>query len=146
MSAHDRTSLVLKRIFEAPVDRVYAAWTQPEIISQWFLGDDGKSCHVFEADTRVNGRYDIMMTMADGKPYRVRGLYHEVEPNRKLVFSWAWDHDADQESLVMVEFIEQGDKTLLVLTHSRFATSESRDNHLKGWIGCLGHLGSWLAR
>jgi uncharacterized protein YndB with AHSA1/START domain len=146
MSAHDRTSLVLKRTFDAPVERVYAAWTDPDSLAQWFLGDDGRSCTVYEADPRVNGRYDIMMTLDSGEAYRVRGLYHEVEPNRKLVFSWAWDHEPDRESLVMVEFMDQSGKTLLTLTHTRFADQPSRDRHLKGWVGCLDHLQAWLAR
>ncbi len=145
MSVYDRTSLVLKRIFDAPVDRVYAAWTDPEILMQWFLGDDCKSCEVFEADARVNGRYDIMMMGASSEAYRVRGLYHEVEPNRKLVFSWAWDHEPERESLVMIEFMDQAGKTLLTLTHTRFADQVSRDRHIKGWVGCLDHLESWLA-
>lgn len=144
MSAHDRTSLVLKRTFDAPVERVYAAWTDPKSISQWFLGDDCNSCEVFEADARVNGRYDFMMTHSNGESYRVRGLYHEVEPNRKLVFSWAWDHEPGRESLVMIEFMDQRGKTLLTLTHTRFTDQPSRDCHLKGWVGCLDHLQAWL--
>lgn len=146
MNIPDRTSLVLKRTFDAPAETVYAAWTQPEIISQWFLGDDCKACQVFEADARVDGRYDFMMTHISGEAYRVRGTYHEVEPDRKLVFSWAWDHEPEQKSLVMIEFTDQAGKTLLTLTHSRLANQESRDRHLKGWTSCLDHLQGQLAR
>lgn len=146
MNAHDRTSLVLKHTFDAPIERVYEAWTDPDILSQWFLGDDCTSCKVFEADGRVNGRYDFMMTHENGEAYRVRGLYHEVEPNRKLVFSWAWDHEPERESRVMIEFVDQAGKTLLTLTHTRLADQQSLDNHLKGWTGCLRHLESWLPR
>lgn len=144
MNVPDRTSLVLKRTFDAPVEKVYAAWTKPEIIAQWFLGDDCNACQVFEADARVNGRYDFMMTHANGAAYRIRGLYHEVEPERKLVFSWAWDHEPEQESLVMVEFTDQAGKTLLTLTHTRLADQESRARHHTGWSSCLDHLESVL--
>jgi uncharacterized protein YndB with AHSA1/START domain len=145
MSVIDRTSLVLKRTFDAPVEQVYAAWTDPDAIAQWFLGDDCQSCKVFAADVRVNGRYEFLMTHANGESCRVQGLYHEVEPNKKLVFSWALSHEPERQSLVMVEFMDQGSKTLLKLTHTRLPDPHSRDCHLKGWTSCLDHLQGWLA-
>lgn len=145
MTGSDPTSLTLKRTIEAPVEEVYAAWTDPEIIATWFTGDHAKSCEVHEADVRVGGRYDFEMHMPSGDTHRVRGVYREVLPNEKLVFTWAWISTPERESLVAVELKGKGDATLLTLTHTRFADQTARDNHLKGWIGCLDKLEKRLA-
>ncbi len=61
----------------------------------------------------------------------------EIVPNRKLVYTWAWESTPERESLVTVEFKPSGDGTELVLTHQRFADSQARDRHQHGWNGCL---------
>ena len=66
MNEHDPTTLVMKRTIAAPVDKVYSAWTEPSIISTWFIGDDAESCDVLEADVRIGGRYDFVMHMPSG--------------------------------------------------------------------------------
>ena len=140
MTINDPTSLTLKRVIDAPVSEVYAAWTDAEMLASWFLGDDAASCEIHEADVRVGGRYDFEMHMPSGESNRVRGVYQEVRPNEKLVFTWAWVSTPKRESLVMVEFKSQGNRTLLTLTHIRFADQSARDRHAKGWGGCLDRL------
>jgi uncharacterized protein YndB with AHSA1/START domain len=68
----------------------------------------------------VGGRYRFVMHGRNGETHRVGGVYREIVPNRKLVYTWAWESTPDRESLVTVEFLPAGRGTELVLTHQRF--------------------------
>ena len=80
------------------------------------------------------------MYAASGETHRVGGTYREVEPQRRLVYTWAWESTPERESLVTVEFVRSGDGTDLVLTHERFADRDARDRHGVGWSACLDRL------
>ena len=131
--------LTLHRTINAPVGKVYAAWTEPELLRRWFSPGDTVVTRAV-AEVKVGGTFLIEMRRPDGQRRLTRGLYREVVPNRRLVHTWCWDN-SDVESLVTVEF-EPGpaDTTRLTLTHSRFAQVEARDEHEHGWSGCLGKL------
>ena len=128
--------LTLHRTISAPVEAVYAAWTDPEQLCRWFAPDDAVVARAI-AETWVGGKFLIEMRGTDGGVWVTQGLYREVVPNRRLVHTWCWE-GSDDESLVTVEF-EPGEAgaTRLTVTHSRLASSEARDNHEHGWIGCL---------
>ena len=85
------------------------------------------------------------MKSPDGEEHDVSGVYREVIPNERLVYTWAWKSTPERESLVTVELREKGDATELTLTHERFADSEARDRHQEGWTGCLDRLQRALA-
>ena len=131
--------LTLHRTINAPVEKVYAAWTDPELLRRWFSPGDAVVTRAV-AEVTVGGTFLIEMRGTDGKRWLTRGLYREVVPNRRLVHTWRWD-GSDVESLVTVEF-EPGsaDMTRLTLTHSKFAQAEARDEHEHGWAGCLKKL------
>ena len=133
------TSLEIRRVFKAPVATVYAAWTDPEQMKRWMAPSDAYQSTV-TAEVKVGGRYRIVMNAPDGQVHRLGGVYREVVPNRRLVYTWAWESTPERESLVNVEFRAVGDATELVLTHHRFADTEARDRHLQGWNGCIARL------
>src|SRR5262245_5711543 len=97
-------SLTLKRHYSAPVERVYRAWTDPEALKRWFGPSDEGRIVVSETNPRVGGRYRIVLEMASGEQHRVGGIYREIVPNEKLVFSWAWESTPERVSLVTVKF------------------------------------------
>lgn len=131
--------LTLHRTIAAPVETVYAAWTDPEQLRRWFAPDDAVVVRAI-AETRVGGRFLVEMHGRNEGKWVVRGVYREVVPNRRLVHTWCWE-GSDDESLVTVEFEPgQSGTTRLTVTHSRLASSEGRDNHERGWISCLGKL------
>lgn len=133
-------ALRITRTYAAPPEKVYAAWTDPQALKCWFAPSDAFQTPEVEADVRVGGRYRIVMRASDGEWHRVGGIYREVAPPRKLVFTWAWESTPERESLVTVEFIARGNETELVLLHERFADAAVRDRHEQGWQGCLGRL------
>jgi uncharacterized protein YndB with AHSA1/START domain len=91
-----------------------------------------------EVDVRVGGRYRIHMQAPDGTLHRVTGIYREVDPPRRLVYTWAWEEKpAEGETLVTVECHDRGGRTEVVLIHERFPNEAVRDQHESGWTGCL---------
>ena len=73
------------------------------------------------------------------------GVYREVVPNEKLVFTWAWRSTPERESLVTVSIKPDGAGSLLTLTHEQFFDEPARDRHEHGWIGCLNKLERYLS-
>ena len=140
------TTLVLKRSFKAPVDIVYAAWTDPAQFVQWMGPNSDVMCDVIEHDVRVGGRYAFSITNLEGKVHAARGAFRDVRENEKLVFTWTWDHVPETETLVTVEFRDKDGTTSLLLTHERHASAESRDNHGGGWTGALDKLERLVAQ
>ena len=130
------TSVQITRVLAAPADRVWAAFTEPATLTAWFW--PARLSPAVSADVRVGGAYRI-----EGTGMAVSGIYREVEPLRRLVFTWRWDGD-EAESLVTVEFQDSDGKTVLSLRHDRLATAEERDSHAQGWNDCLDRLPSCL--
>lgn len=126
----------MRRTYPAKPERVYAAWTQPEIAKQ-FLAPEGVTAAEMEADVRVGGSYRIVMQMADGEQMVATGIYREVVAPQRLSMTWRWledDPNDEHESLLTPEFIANGSSTDLVLTHENLASIESRARHERGWL------------
>ncbi|MGH6865778.1 MAG: SRPBCC family protein [Methyloceanibacter sp.] len=139
-----KPSLALKRHLAATPEKVYAAWTDPEKIVKWFGPDAGPVKHV-EADVRVGGRYAVSFHTLDGEEHYVSGVYREVTPNERLVFTWAWRTMPERESLVTVIIKPHEDGSLLILIHEQFFDEPARDHHREGWTGCLDKLERFVA-
>jgi uncharacterized protein YndB with AHSA1/START domain len=95
-----------------------------------------------EVDLRVGGRYRITMLGPDGSERRVGGVYREIDPPAKLVYTWKWEESAMPDSVVTVEFIDHGKSTEVVLRHDGLVDPDSRARHEHGWNGCLDNLGA----
>ena len=138
-----KPSLTIKRRLKAPPAKVYAAWIDPEKVKGW-MGGEFKAKSV-EADLRVGGSYRWVMVAASGEEHDVRGVYREIVPNEKLVFTWAWKSTPERESLVTVLLKPDGDGTLLTLTHEQFFDEDARDRHQFGWNGALDKMEKMFA-
>lgn len=136
--------LECEREFDVAVSKLFSFWVTPELMYKWFA--PGKmTVPLAEAEPMVGGKYCIAMKEEDGTVYTVRGEYREVEPDKKLVFTWQWD-GAPNTSLVELKFTAlSATRSKLVLKHSEFANQEERDEHLDGWEGCMDSLGKVAA-
>ena len=76
----------------------------------------------------------------DGEYFQVGGVYREIVPNERLVFSWAWHSTPERESQVTISLKPDGDGTLLTLHHEQFFDEAARDGHEKGWNALLDQL------
>jgi uncharacterized protein YndB with AHSA1/START domain len=139
-----KPSLTVKRHFNAPPAKVFAAWTDPEKVKRWMGPGEIKTVRA-ENDLHVGGRYYIGMLTPTGEAHDVSGVYREIVPNQKLVYSWAWKSTPERESLVTVTFKEEGGGTLLTLTHEQFFDEAARDSHEGGWSGAFVKLEKYLA-
>jgi uncharacterized protein YndB with AHSA1/START domain len=112
---------------------------------QWFgPGGVEEGSVKADIDLRVGGRYRISFN-AKGTYNEVGGVYREVAPNRRLVFTWAWHSTPERESLVTISIKPEGSGTLLTFLHEQFADETARDNHARGWTELLGKLENYLA-
>jgi uncharacterized protein YndB with AHSA1/START domain len=139
-------SVTLKRRLNAPAEKVYAAWTQPAQLVHWFGPSQtvAGSVHA-EMDVRVGGGFRVSFKTEDGEHHEVGGVYREVVPNEKLVFSWAWHTTPERESLVTVLIRSEGEAAMLTLTHEQFFDEAARDGHKRGWTGTLDKLEGYLS-
>src|SRR5579862_4309348 len=143
MATATKPSLTVKRRFNAPPQKVYAAWTDPQKLAHW-MGPTGTEAVQAECDLRVGGRYAIKMIMSKDE-HNVSGVYREIVPNEKLVFTWAWRSTPERESLVAVTFKKDGDGTIMTLLHEQFFDETARDDHNRGWTGTMDKLEKYLA-
>ena len=136
-----KPSLTLKRRIKAPPAKVYAAWTEPAQLAHWFGPAETVLGSVrAEMDVRVGGRYRANFNTENGEYHQVGGVYREVVPNERLVFSWAWHSTPERESLVTLTFKPDGDGTMLTLQHEQFFDQAARDGHEHGWNGTIDKL------
>jgi len=106
--------LVLSRLIDAPRDKLYRAWTEPELLKQWFAPKPWSTPHA-ELDVRPGGASLVVMRGPDGNEFPNRGVYLEVVPNARLVFTdaytEAWMPSEKPFMTVILSFDDEGGKT-----------------------------------
>jgi uncharacterized protein YndB with AHSA1/START domain len=136
-----RTVLRIERTYDAPAQALFNAWTNPDVIARWWHPGADWTTPEAEVDVRVGGAVRVVMRSPDGELFGGGGEYTEVEPPRRLAFTWTWDDEAGRRaSLVELDFTADDGSTTVVLTHSGLASEESRDGHADGWRQALENL------
>jgi len=135
-------SVTIIRKIKAPPAKVYAALTQPEQMLLWWGPDAGPTLKA-EADVRVGGRLSVVFRTLNGQEHNPTGVYREVVPDRKLVFTWEWPGAPERESLVtfLLQPIDGG--TQLTLIHAQLP-EDAVESHERGWSGLLHKLPVFL--
>lgn len=145
MPTSTKPSLTLKRRLKAPRARVWEAWTTGQALKRWFGPNDSTTIDVADVDLRPGGRYRIVMRESNGEKHEIGGIYREIQPQARLVFTWAWITTPERESLVTILLEDAGGETELTLTHEHFFDEAVRDRHQHGWNGSLDRLGRHLS-
>jgi len=141
----EETTLRLRRVFKAPREKVFAAWTNPEQMKKWVIPEPGFVTPEVEVDLRVGGKYRIQMLSPKGNFHTAVGIYREISPPGKLVFSWSWlEYPMHGETQVTIEFRDLGKATEMLFTHEFFPNKESRNDHNRGWSGAISHLQTFV--
>lgn len=133
---------IVRRIKASPA-RVWAAITRPEQMLKWWGPDAGPTLKA-EADVRPGGRFSVLFRLLNGEEHNPTGIYRDVLPERKLVFTWEWPGMPERESLVTFLLKPLGTGTELTLIHERLPDEEARQSHEKGWSGLLDKLPIFL--
>ena len=142
----ETVALELTHRFAAPREQVFDAWTDPDLLRKWWAAGETWSTPLAEVDARAGGRYRLSMKTDTGEVHTVFGEYREVERPERLAYTWTWEEgpgpamEGSGDSLVEIEFVEDGDGTLVKLRHSGFANDEIKGMHAQGWQGVLANL------
>jgi uncharacterized protein YndB with AHSA1/START domain len=118
----------VERIFDAPRDLVFAIYTDPTLIPEWW-GRRGSSTVVDTMDVRPGGGFRFVIADADGNETAFRGTYREVTPPERIVQTFEWEGMPGHVSVETATFEDLGDQTKVTIV-SIFHTGEERD----GWL------------
>ena len=138
--------LRLVREYPHPPARVFAAWTDPAQLVQWW-GPQGVTIPYCEMDVRPDGAWATTMRNPDGSEHHVDGRYLEIDAPHRLSFTWAWTFDGERghETVVTVTFNATDSGTELVMVQEVFESEEMRDLHGQGWNSSFDCLASYLS-
>ncbi|PXY32574.1 SRPBCC family protein [Prauserella muralis] len=114
------------RDFDAPRERVYRAWTDPELVVRW-IGMAGSTLRLDAWEPRTGGRYRYLETAEDGQVHGFFGSFHELRPNERLVQTFSYEGFPDGVSLETITFTDLGDGRTRVSSLSVFDSLEARD-------------------
>lgn len=137
--------LNLTRVFAAPPERLYRAWTEPRDLERWAWGSIGKSVQA-SVDAKVGGAYEIVTARPDGASWRFFGEFVEIEPDRRLVYTLHWDAPMGypaREERIVVEFSPIAEGTKVTFRHHELPDERSAKGHVEGWentFDCLAAL------
>jgi uncharacterized protein YndB with AHSA1/START domain len=118
----------IERVFDAPRDRVFAAFTDPTLIPAWW-GPRDTTAVVDQMDVRAGGSWRFVVRTSDGSETGFRGTYREVTPPERIVQTFEWEGMPGHVSVETATFEDLGDRTRIVTT-SIFHTTEERDGML----------------
>jgi uncharacterized protein YndB with AHSA1/START domain len=119
---------------------VFRAWIEPEALEHWFR-PKGMSVSVSKLEARVGGSFRFDLENGSS----IVGTYLQIVPPEKLVFTWSGGATQDKETVVTLDFLDQGPVTEVVLTHERLSTPELRALFGSGWQPLLDALAEVLS-
>jgi uncharacterized protein YndB with AHSA1/START domain len=126
------STLNIERTFQAPAQAVFDAFTSPEVMRRWWHVEHDWSTAVADVDLRIGGAVRVVMRRPDGTEYGGGGVYTEIDPPRRLAFTWLWD-DVDTRTLIEIEFEEIEGATRVRFTHNDLWSEEAVRSHEEGW-------------
>jgi uncharacterized protein YndB with AHSA1/START domain len=133
-------TLRMQRTFAAPAQAVFDAWTSEEVMRRWFHDERGWETPEAEVDLRVGGAVRaVMRNPQTGEEYGGGGRYTEIDPPRRLAFTWLWDGQGTR-TLIEVDFEEADGVTTVHFTHSALWDEEAVRSHEDGWAKCFDNL------
>jgi len=144
----EASALVMTRLFDAPRALVWRVWTDPSLAFNWW-GPRDFPVRKLKMDVRPGGAWrNCLISPETGQELWQGGVFREVLPPERLVFTFAWEESGERglETLVTIEFSEEGGKTRMQFRQEPFQTAAERDGHEGGWSSSFERLAEELAR
>lgn len=140
-----KATIQIERIFDAEVETLFQAWTQLEHLSQWWH-PMGETLNDVKAELKQGGAVTYYIGEAG---LEITGIYREVVPNQKLVYTWIWnmnDEGSIEGYTLHVEFksIDKANSKLEVLQEG-FSSVDSMASHQEAWVGSMNNLATYLS-
>jgi uncharacterized protein YndB with AHSA1/START domain len=156
-SNDDTNVIIISRVFDAPREKVWEAWTKPEHVAKWW-GPNGFTTPVCEMDFRVGGKSLFCMRSSEGNDFWCGGVYQEIIENELIVCTdYFTDKDGNKvpptqygmedwpkETIIRVIFEDEGEKTRLTVRHEGVLPSKDRDCAESGWSETLDRLSEYV--
>ncbi len=139
-----RPSLTLVRQFNASPERVWHAWTDKEAAKIWTRPAEGYTIPLIEGELTVGGRYRMVMRAPDGTEVEASGVYREIVPHQRLVYTWVWSTTPEREALISITLRAAHGGTELTLKHEGLFDELDVRNHEGGWTNVLATFGEYL--
>ena len=136
--------LLITRIFDAPRALVFKAWTEPEHMARWW-GPKGFTLPVCEMDFRAGGAYRLCMRSPAGHDFWVHGVYREIVPPERIVWTGTSDDEPGNETVMTVTFADYDGKTQLTMHQTFTFESDATRGARQGWNETLDRLAEALA-
>lgn len=136
IQGYPQHTLKLTRIIAASQKEVFEAWTTADSMKQWFCPQDA-TVLLIELDVRIDGLFRIEIQHPDEGRIAITGVYREIVPPEKLVFTWLSRHTHHRESLVTLEFLARGEATELILVQTQLPDEEAVQRHIAAWTQIL---------
>lgn len=136
-------ALVIKRTFDAPRDLVWKVWSDPNQAKEWW-GPNGFTLPFVEMDQRPGGKWRAHMRSPDGKDFWQHGVYREIVPPEKTVYTFVWDAEPDQEMLITVLFAARGNKTEMTFRQEGFKSADEKAGHEDGWKQTFDRMSAYI--
>jgi len=159
-AGNEQERMAITRVFDAPRELVWKAWTDPEYVMQWW-GPKGFSCPVCKIDFRVGGKFLIGMKSPDGQEFYNGGEYHEIVPHEKIVSSMYFadangnkveaaelgiEHKAIEDAYDVTLFEDLGNgKTKLTFIGNETAEEATASGQAEGWNQILEKIAAVVA-
>jgi len=139
-------TLRIERTFQAPAQAVFDAWTSEEVMRRWWHAEHDWETSEASVDLRVGGEVRVVMRdPGNDVEYGGGGRYTEIDPPRRLAFTWLWDDNATR-MLIEIDFEESDGATTVRFTHSGLWDEEAVRSHDGGWSRAFDNLDRELAR
>ncbi len=132
--------LISKKVIPATPERVFQMWTDPDKFKLWW-GPQGVRCSKVQLELKVGGSYSIENLFSNGDSLIIFGVYEQIIPNQKLIYTW--NIGQSKAERVTVLFVEHENGTEVTVIHQRITDVESKHRHALGWEGCLDKLHSF---
>jgi uncharacterized protein YndB with AHSA1/START domain len=142
-AVHVPAAVVVRRTIAAKPEEIFDAWLDADALATW-MRPTGIRHTSARTEPRVGGSYEIIM-QGDEKTYPHHGVYQVIDRPHRLVFTWRSHATEGASSLVTVDFLPQGDRTEVVLTHEQLPESE-RESHIKGWTSGIERLAEFCTQ
>jgi uncharacterized protein YndB with AHSA1/START domain len=141
----------ITRVFNAPRELIWKAWTTPDMLVHWF------GCAAFgrasaEADVRVGGAWRVVLRSPEGEDMPCYGVYTAVRPIEHLAFTHQWEkqlvavNPPNHRTQVTVDLHDEGTRTRMEFRQTGLTTEASRDSHVGGWCDSMDALAEALGR
>jgi uncharacterized protein YndB with AHSA1/START domain len=139
--------LKITRMFDAPPELVFELWSSPDHLRNW-MGPDGFACPAAEVDFRVGGTYRALIRSPETGDSWFGGVYREIRPNRRLVFTFTWDAGPSSgvETLITIDFAQVRGKAARTFHQTPFRDVDARDRHVGGWTSAFEKAAVYVQR